>query len=50
MMSGFSPALLNLFCDEGLAALQSGTPWSLLTKALENDRYKVLDNKIRASL
>jgi hypothetical protein len=50
MMSGFSPVLLNLFCDEGLAALQNCTPWSLLTKALENDRYKVLDNKIRASL
>ena len=49
MMSGFSPALLNLFCDEGLAALQSCTPWSLLTKALENDRYKVLDTHIRAS-
>jgi hypothetical protein len=50
MMSGFSPALLNLFCDEGLSALQSCTPWSLLTKALGNDRYKVLDNHIRSSL
>ncbi|NBQ17836.1 DUF2828 family protein, partial [bacterium] len=29
MMSGFSPALLNLFCEEGLSALQSCTPWSL---------------------
>lgn len=50
MMSGFSPVLLNLFCDEGLAALQNCTPWSLLKKALDNDRYKVLDNKIRESL
>jgi len=47
MMSGFSPALLNLFCDEGLTALQSCTPWSLLIKALSNERYKVLDTKIR---
>lgn len=47
MMSGFSPALLNLFCEEGLTALQSCTPWSLLVKALSNERYKVLDNKIR---
>jgi hypothetical protein len=47
MMSGFSPALLNLFCDEGLTALQSCSPWSLLIKALANDRYKVLDTKIR---
>ena len=46
MMSGFSPALLNLFCDEGLTSLQSCTPWSLLIKALSNDRYKVLDTKI----
>ena len=50
MMSGFSPALLNLFCDEGLASLQSCTPWSLLIKALSNDRYKVLDTKIREFL
>jgi len=50
MMSGFSPALLNLFCDEGLSSLQSCTPWSLLIKALSNDRYKVLDTKIREFL
>jgi len=50
MMSGFSPALLNLFCDEGLTALQSCSPWSLLIKALANDRYKVLDTKIREFL
>jgi len=50
MMSGFSPALLNLFCDEGLTSLQSCTPWSLLIKALSNDRYKVLDTKIREFL
>ena len=47
MMSGFSPALLNLFCDEGLTALQSCTPWSLLIKALSNERYNVLDTQIR---
>jgi|LauGreDrversion4_2_1035121.scaffolds.fasta_scaffold13739_5 hypothetical protein len=50
MMSGFSPALLNLFCDEGLAALQSCSPWSLLTKALSNERYNVLDKKIKEFL
>jgi hypothetical protein len=47
MMSGFSPALLNLFCDEGINALQSCTPWSLLVKSLDNDRYSVLDQYIR---
>jgi len=46
MMSGFSPALLNLFCDQGVDALQSCTPWSLLERSLENDRYKILSEKI----
>jgi Mg-chelatase subunit ChlD len=46
MMSGFSPALLNLFCDKGLDALQSCTPWSLLEKSLANDRYTILGNKL----
>jgi len=46
MMSGFSPALLNLFCDKGLDALQSCTPWYLLEKSLENERYKILSDKL----
>ena len=44
MMSGFSPALLNLFCDQGIEALQSCTPWALLNKSLENERYKIMSN------
>ena len=50
MMSGFSPALLNLFCEEGLTALQSCTPWSLFIKSLTNERYQALDNHIREAL
>jgi hypothetical protein len=50
MMSGFSPSLLNLFCDEGLTALQSCTPWSLFIKALSNERYNILDKKIKEIL
>jgi hypothetical protein len=50
MMSGFSPALLNLFCEQGLNALQSVSPWSLLIKSLENPRYSALDAKIREVL
>lgn len=46
MMSGFSPALLNLFCDQGMDALQSCTPWSVLEKSLENQRYKIMGEKI----
>lgn len=50
MMSGFSPTLLNLFCEEGIESLESCTPWSLFVKSLENDRYKILDNYIREIL
>ena len=50
MMSGFSPVLLNFFCEEGLDALQSCTPWSLLVKSLENERYQIMNNKIHEIL
>lgn len=50
MMSGFSPTLLNLFCEQGLDALQSCTPWSLLIKSLDNKRYKIMSNKFEESL
>ena len=47
MMSGFSPVLLNLFCEKGLEALQSCSPWSLLVESLNKDRYAILDKHIR---
>jgi len=50
MMSGFSPALLNIFCEEGLSGLQSCSPWSIFTKSLDNERYKPLDKFIREKL
>lgn len=50
MMSGFSPALLNLFCEQGLDALQSCTPWNLMIKGLENERYTPLDKFLRDTL
>lgn len=46
MMSGYSPSILNLFCEEGIESLQSCTPWSVLVKSLNHDRYKILSNKI----
>ena len=46
MMSGFSPSLLNLFCKDGINALQSCTPWSLFLKGLESERYKILEQRI----
>jgi hypothetical protein len=50
MMSGFSPSLLNLFCEQGLTALQSCTPWSLLMKSLENERYSIMSNKLNEEI
>lgn len=50
MMSGFSPALLNMFCEQGLEGLQSCTPWSLFKKSLDNPRYQVLEDEMRRFL
>jgi hypothetical protein len=50
MMSGFSAALLNLFCEEGLNALQSATPWSIFIKSVELERYKVLEERLLEEL
>jgi len=46
MMSGFSPALLNLFCENGLEALETCNPWNLLVQGLDNPRYKMMEKKI----
>jgi hypothetical protein len=50
MMSGFSAALLNVFCEEGLEALQSCTPWSLFLKGLQLERYAVLEQRLLEEL
>jgi hypothetical protein len=50
MMSGFSAALLNLFCEEGLNALQSCTPWSLFLKSVNLERYQILEDRLRDEL
>ena len=45
MMSGFSPTLLNLFCEKGIDALQSATPWNMMLELLNNPRYKTIINE-----
>jgi len=50
MMSGFSPALLNLFCQQGMDALQSCTPWGLLVESLENERYKIMSDRLHKEI
>lgn len=44
MLSGFSPMLLNLFCEKGLDCLESLNPWTLLKESLDHPRYKMLDD------
>lgn len=46
MVSGFSPSLLNSFCENGLSSFHSLTPWSLFIKTTDNSRYRVLKTQI----
>lgn len=43
MMSGFNPALLNAFCQDGMQTLHSCTPYNVLQLQLENPRYNLLE-------
>lgn len=47
MLSGYSPDLLNHFCDEGANTIHSCTPWTILTGILNNKRYDTLDKYLR---
>jgi len=47
MVSGFSPVILNSFCEKGLAFLQATTPWAQLESSLSNSRYSILELKAR---
>ena len=38
-MSGFSPALLNVFCEKGVEGLREYTPFNTLIESLKNERY-----------
>jgi hypothetical protein len=50
MVSGFSPFLLNSFCEKGINTFfNSSTPWSRLIKTLKNKRYKIMRDKITAN-
>ena len=50
MMSGFSPALLNLFSVGGLEALEGATPYETLLESLNHPRYQVFENVFRAEM
>ena len=41
MFSGFSPALLNIFCEKGMDGIRECTPFSQMTELLDNARYSM---------
>ena len=43
MFAGFSPALLNMFCERGVDGLKEMTPWNMLNETLDHARYKNFD-------
>ncbi len=47
MMSGFSPVLLNVFCEGGVDALKKSTPYNTFINLIDNKRYEPLDSKLR---
>jgi hypothetical protein len=46
MMAGYSPTALNEISEEGLDALKSFTPWNVLLKTLDKERYNKLSELI----
>lgn len=49
-MSGFSPALLNQFCELGIEGLASATPWTMLVESLDKPRYEQLTKYLKMHL
>jgi hypothetical protein len=50
MMSGYSPALLNEFCDMGIDALKEYTPWKMFVKTLDKAEYQCLEDRMKTDL
>jgi hypothetical protein len=50
MLSGFSPVLLNMFCDKGIEVLNKLTPWDTLEACLNNNRYEPMVQKLISTL
>jgi hypothetical protein len=48
MMSGFSPVLLNVFCEKGVEGLKEYTPWLTFLHTLNNDRYDVFERVFKS--
>ena len=40
LISGFSPTILNMFCEKGTEAIQYCTPWVMLNEQINHQRYQ----------
>ena len=47
MLSGYSSALLNVFCDKGIDGLKEFTPRKMLKDILDHKRYNIMDNDLK---
>jgi hypothetical protein len=47
MMSGYDPAILNEFCEFGIHSLKGLTPYKMLLKTLDNERYMPMETIAR---
>ena len=50
MLSGFSPVLLNSFCEKGMEVLANYTPWALLLDQIDHERYAWSIDAVQTSL
>ena len=51
MMSGYSPAILNQFCEKGATTLQKTVnPWTMLMESMNKPRYKCMEDMIKEEL
>lgn len=49
-VSGFNASFLNLFCEKGIESLTACRPWTVMIQSLDNERYKMLDDRVREYL
>lgn len=50
MLSGYSPVLINTFCDKGIEGLKEYTPYKMLCDLLKNERYEIMENELLKDL
>jgi len=50
MLSGQSSNLLNLFCEQGIDALSTCTPWSMMVASLNKPRYQCLEDRLKQEI